>query len=130
SDKNRALPDTSPREKWILVTMAAITLWMGIGSSFFTRRFAASSQNVLDQMQRQYPQEALGVAPSEARNEHATVAAADRRGRLLITRVTPTTISQPVISSEAGRLSLPTSLPRTDRPAQGELSLRSPRRSA
>src|SRR5580693_1090950 len=31
-DKNRTLPDTSPREKWILLTMAAVTLWMGIGS--------------------------------------------------------------------------------------------------
>src|SRR3979490_1649460 len=57
-EKNRTLPDASPREKWILVTMAVITLWMGIGSPYFTRRFAAPSQNVLDQMQRQFPQEA------------------------------------------------------------------------
>jgi NADH-quinone oxidoreductase subunit M len=57
-EKNRTLPDASPRENWILVAMAVITLWMGIGSPFFTRRFAASSQNVLDQMQRQFPQEA------------------------------------------------------------------------
>jgi NADH-quinone oxidoreductase subunit M len=57
-DKNKTLPDTSSREKWILATMAVVTLWMGIGSSFFTRRFAASCQNVLDQMQRQQAQEA------------------------------------------------------------------------
>ncbi len=57
-DKNRTLPDASVREKWILATMAVITLWMGISSPFFTRRFAAPSQNVLDQMQRQFPQEA------------------------------------------------------------------------
>src|SRR6202790_3286093 len=57
-EKNRTLPDASARENWILVTMAVITLWMGIGSPFFTRRFAAPSQNVLDQMQRQFPQEA------------------------------------------------------------------------
>ena len=57
-DKNKTLPDTSSREKWILGTMAVVTLWMGIGSSFFTRRFAASCQNVLDQMQRQQAQEA------------------------------------------------------------------------
>jgi NADH-quinone oxidoreductase subunit M len=57
-EKNRTLPDASSREKWILATMAVITLWMGISSPFFTRRFAASSQNVLDQMQRQFPQEA------------------------------------------------------------------------
>jgi NADH-quinone oxidoreductase subunit M len=57
-DKNRTLPDASSREKWILATMAVLILWMGLGSTFFTRRFAASSQNVLDQMQRSNPQEA------------------------------------------------------------------------
>jgi NADH-quinone oxidoreductase subunit M len=57
-DKNKTLPDTSSREKWILGSMAVVALWMGIGSSFFTRRFAASCQNVLDQMQRQQAQEA------------------------------------------------------------------------
>jgi NADH-quinone oxidoreductase subunit M len=59
-EKNRALPDASNREIGILVTMAVITLWMGIGSTFFTHRFAASSQNILDQMQRSGPQEACG----------------------------------------------------------------------
>jgi NADH:ubiquinone oxidoreductase subunit 5 (subunit L)/multisubunit Na+/H+ antiporter MnhA subunit len=57
-DKNRTLPDASAREKWILATMAVLILWMGLGSTFFTHRFAASSQNVLDQMQRTGPQEA------------------------------------------------------------------------
>ena len=51
-DKNRALPDVSARERWILVTMAVITLWMGIGSVFITGRTAAASQSVLDQMVR------------------------------------------------------------------------------
>ena len=32
--------------------MAAIILWMGIGSPFFTRRIEASAQNVLQLMQR------------------------------------------------------------------------------
>jgi NADH-quinone oxidoreductase subunit M len=59
-EKNRALPDASNRELGILVSMAVVTLWMGIGSTFFTHRFAASSQNVLDQMQRSGPQEACG----------------------------------------------------------------------
>jgi NADH-quinone oxidoreductase subunit M len=57
-EKNKSLPDTDRREIGILVTMAVITLWMGIGSTVFTHRFAASSQNVLDQMQRSNPQEA------------------------------------------------------------------------
>jgi NADH-quinone oxidoreductase subunit M len=57
-EKNKTLPDASHREIGILVTMAIITLWMGVGSTFFTNRTAASSQNVLDQMQRSSPQEA------------------------------------------------------------------------
>jgi NADH-quinone oxidoreductase subunit M len=59
AEKNRTLPDTSPREKWILIAMAGVTLWMGIASPFFTRRIAASCQNVLDQMVRQQAQEAI-----------------------------------------------------------------------
>ncbi len=51
-DKNRELADASTREKWILVAMAAVILWMGIGSPFFTGRFAASSEAVLKQMER------------------------------------------------------------------------------
>jgi NADH-quinone oxidoreductase subunit M len=57
-EKNKTLPDASHREIGILVTMAIITLWMGVGSTFFTNRTAASSQAVLDQMQRSNPQEA------------------------------------------------------------------------
>jgi NADH-quinone oxidoreductase subunit M len=65
-EKNRMLPDLSAREKWILVTMAVITIWMGIGSTFITARTAASSQNVIDQVEPQQPYEAAapnGVIP-------------------------------------------------------------------
>jgi NADH-quinone oxidoreductase subunit M len=63
-DKNRTLPDTSAREKCILVTVAVVTLWMGIGSAFFTRRFSDACQNVLDQMNR--PNSAYeAVAPAK-----------------------------------------------------------------
>jgi NADH-quinone oxidoreductase subunit M len=65
-EKNRALPDASNRELGILLSMAVVTLWMGIGSTFFTHRFAASSQNVLDQMQRSGPQEACGGSAGTA----------------------------------------------------------------
>jgi NADH-quinone oxidoreductase subunit M len=103
-ERNRTLPDASSREKWILATMAVVTLWMGIGSAFFTRRFAASCQNVLDQMQRQQAREAVAparlappawvathlasVIPSAARNlplsssgHDSARAAADARSR-------------------------------------------------
>ncbi|HVS86840.1 MAG TPA: NADH-quinone oxidoreductase subunit M [Candidatus Acidoferrum sp.] len=68
-EKNRALPDISSREKWILVSMAVVTLWMGIGSVSFTRRFAASCQTVLDQMARPGAYEAAAperLVPSNA----------------------------------------------------------------
>jgi NADH-quinone oxidoreductase subunit M len=57
-EKNRILPDTSLREKWILATMAVVTLWMGIGSTYITRRTAAAAQNVIDQVEPQRPYEA------------------------------------------------------------------------
>jgi NADH-quinone oxidoreductase subunit M len=63
-EKNRTLPDASAREKWILATMAVVTLWMGIGSVFITRRTAAASQTVIDQAEPQRPYEA--VVPSRA----------------------------------------------------------------
>ena len=78
-DKNRTLPDASLREKSILAVTAVVILWMGVDSPFFTRRFAASSQNVLDQMQRQFPQEASAPPRPTKRIERATVAAADHR---------------------------------------------------
>jgi NADH-quinone oxidoreductase subunit M len=64
-EKNKTLPDVSMREKWILLSMAVVTLWMGLGSAFITRRTAASVQNVLEQMGSQSPQEA--AAPKTAK---------------------------------------------------------------
>ncbi|HKV23773.1 MAG TPA: NADH-quinone oxidoreductase subunit M [Candidatus Acidoferrum sp.] len=52
-EKNKSLLDISARERTILVSMAVVILWMGIGSSFITRRTATASQTVLDQMARQ-----------------------------------------------------------------------------
>jgi NADH-quinone oxidoreductase subunit M len=51
-DKNGKLPDLDMRERGILVMMAVLILWMGIGSTFFTRRTEAFSQNILQTMQR------------------------------------------------------------------------------
>ena len=49
--KNRALPDLSWREKAILIPIAAVILWMGVGSPMFTSRMEASTQQVIEQMQ-------------------------------------------------------------------------------
>ena len=57
-DKNKTLPDASVREKFILVTMSVMILWMGIGSTYFTRRTAAASQTMIDQVEPQRPYEA------------------------------------------------------------------------
>jgi NADH-quinone oxidoreductase subunit M len=57
-EKNRTLPDASVREKWILATMVAVTLWMGIGSTFITKRTAAATQDVIDQVEPQRAYEA------------------------------------------------------------------------
>jgi NADH-quinone oxidoreductase subunit M len=51
-EKNSTLPDADLRERGILFLMAAIILWMGVGSPFFTRRIEASTQNILQLMQR------------------------------------------------------------------------------
>src|ERR1700675_2609814 len=43
-DKNGKLPDLDLRERGILLLMAAVILWMGIGSTFITRRTEAATQ--------------------------------------------------------------------------------------
>jgi NADH-quinone oxidoreductase subunit M len=64
-DKNRTLPDISNRENGILLAMALVTLWMGIGSAYITRRTAGSAQMVLDQMNRP-PQAQEAISPARA----------------------------------------------------------------
>src|ERR1700690_484515 len=56
-EKNRTLPDASPRECVILITMALAIIFMGIASPLFTRRMETSTNNLLQQMDR--PQDAL-----------------------------------------------------------------------
>jgi NADH-quinone oxidoreductase subunit M len=75
--KNRELPDTSSREKWLLVTMAVVTIWMGVQSPFFTHRIAASCKNVLQQMNHNVLHEAMAPAVTKpnAGNPAAATAA-------------------------------------------------------
>ncbi|HYL47630.1 MAG TPA: NADH-quinone oxidoreductase subunit M [Candidatus Limnocylindrales bacterium] len=51
-EENRALADASRRERIILVALAILILLMGVASPVFTRRMAASTDNVLRQMER------------------------------------------------------------------------------
>ncbi len=68
-EKNKSLPDVSARERWILITMAIVTLWMGVGSAFITNRTARSSQTVIDQVNPQRLYE--GQAPAAPVNTSA-----------------------------------------------------------
>jgi hypothetical protein len=52
------LPDIDAREKWGLIVFAVITLWMGIGSPYFTRRVAAPVNAVIEQTKSRYAEEA------------------------------------------------------------------------
>ncbi|HTZ74641.1 MAG TPA: NADH-quinone oxidoreductase subunit M [Candidatus Aquilonibacter sp.] len=51
-EKNRTLPDASGREKLILAVMSVVIIVMGVASPMFTRRMAASTDNLLEQMNR------------------------------------------------------------------------------
>src|SRR5260370_27527362 len=57
-EKNRTLPDASAREKWILATMAVVTVWVGIGSTFIPKLTGAAPRNRIDQVQPQRAGEA------------------------------------------------------------------------
>jgi NADH-quinone oxidoreductase subunit M len=51
-EKNKTLPDASERERFILATMCAVILWMGIGSPFLTKRTAEATHTIRKQMDR------------------------------------------------------------------------------
>src|ERR1700726_4243455 len=51
-EKNRTLPDADARERFILATMALAIIFMGIASPLFTRRMQASTDNILQLMNR------------------------------------------------------------------------------
>ena len=78
-EKNGTLPDADLRERGILFLMAAIILWMGVGSPFFTRRMEVSTQNILQQMQRPQATYDAGSIHDQNRNSmnlnHSAIAA-------------------------------------------------------
>src|SRR5271154_3317388 len=61
-EKNRTLPDASPRELGILAAMAVVMLWMGIGSAFITHRTADASQLLIERVKPAAPAEAAAPA--------------------------------------------------------------------
>ena len=65
-ERNRTLPDADGRERAVLFVMAAVILWMGIGSAGFTRRTETSARNTLDLMQRPQAYNARSVVTPPA----------------------------------------------------------------
>lgn len=51
-EKNKSLPDASRRERGILLTVAVAIIFMGVAAPVFTRRMEASTNAVLEQMER------------------------------------------------------------------------------
>jgi NADH-quinone oxidoreductase subunit M len=80
--KNRELPDVNPREKWVLVSMCFIMLWLGLHTRFFTHRFAATCQTLLQEMNPKVMHEVAapkGTAPQDGvRVENSTERLASR----------------------------------------------------
>ena len=73
-EKNRELPDVNPREKWVLVSMCLLMLWLGLHTRFFTLRFAASCQTILQQSSPNFMREATGPNPIVApRGQQAAI---------------------------------------------------------
>lgn len=70
-EKNRSLPDASPRERLILAVVCAMILLMGVASPLFTSRTEAASAAVLKQMERPFQYLARGTpgAPATAKVE-------------------------------------------------------------
>src|SRR5271170_3067508 len=62
-EKNKTLPDASPRERIILATLSVILLFMGVASPLFTKRMQPSADNLLRQMTRQRDYDARRAAP-------------------------------------------------------------------
>ncbi len=79
--RNRALPDAGRRERLILAAMAALILWMGIGSAGFTRRTEFSARNTLQLMKRPGAYNARSLHPRawQVRYFHAPLRAGGTR---------------------------------------------------
>ena len=77
-EKNRELSDIDLREKWSLVVLSVVILWMGIFSPFFTRRIAADCAAVVQQASPNVPREA--AAPGKNKIEFHSAANVDADG--------------------------------------------------
>jgi len=57
-EKNRQLPDVNTREKWVMVTMCALMIWLGVHARFFLLRYEGSGRAILEQATPRHTTEA------------------------------------------------------------------------
>jgi NADH-quinone oxidoreductase subunit M len=65
-ERNRELMDSDARERAVLLAMAAVILWMGVGSAFLTRRTENSTRNILELMNRPQAFDVRAEMPPQA----------------------------------------------------------------
>ena len=68
--KNLELHDLVPREKWVMVGLCALMLWLGVHTSFFLRRFEVSSQTILQQASPTIAGEPTSPVQLQSMNQH------------------------------------------------------------
>ena len=80
-EKNKSLPDASPRERVILIAASLVILFMGIFSPMFTHRMDATTNALLQQMQHTatYQSQTRHAAPDRASHELAMRSASQER---------------------------------------------------
>ena len=112
-EKNRALPDASPRERVILFTMAAVILFMGVASPLFTRRMEPATNALLEQMTGR-PQNAARPALQATPADAPPVLTA--RPALPLTPASISSRAVGAAASSASSLPVSTAIVKTDAP--------------
>jgi len=67
--KNNELQDVNHRERWVMVAMCALMLWLGIHATFFLRRYEVSCQAILQQASPNPRTEATGTRNLQPLNQ-------------------------------------------------------------
>jgi NADH-quinone oxidoreductase subunit M len=69
-EKNNSLPDASPRERVILIAASVVIVFMGIFSPMFTHRMDATTNALLEQVQRTSSFQSQARQDASARAKH------------------------------------------------------------
>jgi len=65
--KNKDIPDVDRREKWVMVGMCGLMVWLGVHTTFFTRRYEVSCREILQQASVNVSQASTQPALTEQR---------------------------------------------------------------